>query len=738
MKRVIVFLLLSAVVSAQEKPRTVLPQGGPGTVTLPLAEYDLLVERAARKPKPPEAAPLPFVLARSAFNLKLENDTVSGTLGLEGEVLNKGTTKVPLATDLTVLEAKQADKPLPLLREGATHTAVLAGPGGFSLSMSVAMAISIEAGRASFTIPAPATGHSLLALDIPGNHANIHVEPGLVTRRETLNGHTITEATLQPGKSTRVWWTTREDSAPIAQRESRFLSEVKTLMTVGDSEVRCAALCDLTVLQGEPAEFKIALPAGFEVSDTSGSTLISSEVKSDTLILKVSEPARRSHQFLIVLERSSQEHKVEAPLVGLAESQRETGEVLIEGVGAMDLTATEGGGVRRIDVQEASPVFRSLARHPLQAAFRYHRRPGDPPKLALEWTQFPDSSVLSAIAERATITTLLNVEGKTLTEVTLRIRNNAQPFMKVELPQGASLLSAEVEGEKVKPVLGPDGSRVPLLRTGFRPAGPYSVSFVILSSGTAFGKSGAYELGLPKLDVPISLLNWELFVPDRLEAKQFGGNAISASLFASAAQASLAGSFAEADDEEAGVGGWEQSGVDITSLQAGQIGGIVVDAAGSVVSGARVTVTNAATGATRSTIADSEGRWVVSGLSSGPVRVRVDAQGFKAQERQLDFNESRSALVGSTLDVGMAAETVTVTSDAGEIEREGRRIQQELRKNFEARINAPSQNVVNFQRKVAGILPVRVDVPRAGKSYRFVRPLVLEEETKVTFRYKLR
>jgi len=53
-----------------------------------------------------------------------------------------------------------------------------------------------------------------------------------------------------------------------------------------------------------------------------------------------------------------------------------------------------------------------------------------------------------------------------------------------------------------------------------------------------------------------------------------------------------------------------------------------------------------------------------------------------------------------------------------------------------AQLNMPSQNVFNLQRRVAGILPVRVDVPRSGKSYRFVRPLVLDEETKVTFQYK--
>ena len=49
---------------------------------------------------------------------------------------------------------------------------------------------------------------------------------------------------------------------------------------------------------------------------------------------------------------------------------------------------------------------------------------------------------------------------------------------------------------------------------------------------------------------------------------------------------------------------------------------------------------------------------------------------------------------------------------------------------------AASANVTNLQQRVSGVLPVRVDVPRAGNSYHFVRPLVLDEETRVTFTYK--
>src|SRR5205807_4294121 len=130
----------------------------------------------------------------------------------------------------------------------------------------------------------------------------------------------------------------------------------------------------------------------------------------------------------------------------------------------------------RMDLKETSAPLRSLARVPLHAAFRYQKKPAEKPSLTLEWVRFPDSSVLSAVAQRAAVTTLVTSEGRSLTEVKLTLKNQAQPFLKVALPAGASILSCEVAGEKVKPVTGADGSRVPLLRPGFRPADSYAVS----------------------------------------------------------------------------------------------------------------------------------------------------------------------------------------------------------------------------------------------------------------------
>src|SRR5712691_11540517 len=565
MKRtIIMLLLLTSAAYGQQRTKTdmtIPAPGSTGTVTLSLAEYNRLSELAARKPKPTDTPPLSFVLSRAAFKLRVDDQSLTGVVAIDGALLEKGSIKVPLTTGLTILEAKQSNNPVPLMQEAATHSAILNGPGPFSVSLNVASALSVEAGRASFIVPVPAASSSLLTLDLPGSHANVRVEPGLITSRTTENGHTIIEATLESGKPARVWWTTREIAAPVAQREVRFLSDIKSVVSVGDSQMRIAALCDVTVIQGEATEFRMSLPAGFELTEATGPTLDSFANDKGVLVLNVREPVRRNHQFLIALERANKETKVEAPVLALSGAQRETGELLVEGVGSMELTPTESGGLRRVDVRETGAIARSLARFPLQAAFRYNRRAGDTPKLQLEWKQFPDSAVLSAVAERATITTLMNVEGRSLTEVTLRVRNHAQPFVKVELPPGAQLFSAEVEGERVKPVVDTDGSRVPLLRAGFNPSGAYTVSFVYLNAGTRFAKSGAYEMGLPKLDVPVNLLTWEISLPDRLEVSQFGGNALAAELFPAAAQNVLVDGADDFSGTESSV--WAQTGVDI-------------------------------------------------------------------------------------------------------------------------------------------------------------------------------
>ncbi len=720
---------MQSVCFAEDKSNLPLPD--PGNVTLTLDEYNRLVELASKTPKHPEMAPLPYSLKHADVNLQVVNDTVRGTVDLEGEVFRKGISKVPLTSGMTILDAHQNGKILPLIQENGTESALLPGPAEFSVTLNAGMPLRIEAGRASFTLPSPVAGSVQVSLILPGDHTIANISPGVITNRKSENGHTTIQATLVPGQPATFWWATREVVAPVLPREVRFLSDAKTLVSVSEAELRLVVLADITVVQGEPSQFQLELPAGYEVTGVTGATLDSSEIQSGVMTLRVNAPGQRAHEFLISMERAINAAKAEPPFLSFKGAQRETGEVLVEGAGTMEIMAKESGGLKRMDVKEANPYLRSLAHFPPQAAFRYHRQPDESPTLALEWVRFPDGSVLAAVAESAVVTTMVTSEGKSLTEVKLVVKNQAQPFLKVALPPGASILSADVAGERVKPVQGPDGNRVPLLRPGFRPTDSYTVSFVFMHSGAPFAKKGGAELTLPNMDIPISLLNWEVFLPEQYKVKDFGGDVISADRVPPAFRPEIVANGYEHDAESELA-----SSVTMANLLPGQIGGVLADPTGAVIPNAQVSVTDPATGFSMSTRTDQQGRWVVSNVPTGRIKIRAESPGFKTEVRDAIYDASRPSTYSFRLNVGTVAETVEVSAETS-LTLNGRDYSElsQPRKNLPQQA---SQNVLNLQKRVAGVLPVPVDVPRAGTSFSFVRPLVLDEETKVTFSYKSR
>ena len=700
-----------------------------GSVSLPLEEYNKLVEQGAKAGSKPGTPPLPYAVRSANLNFEIKGDSVSGVVQLDGEVLAHGIINVSLAQGLTIFDARRKGKDLPIGLHGGVHSTMLQGPGDFSLELDVGLPLTFDVGRARFQLPPFAAGSVRLTLALPGENTTATVSPGLIVAHRTTNGRTIIEAVLEPQRPTVISWAARENSVSTAPREVRFLSEIKTLVTAGETELEVAALASITVLQGEPAQFEVAIPPGFEVSGVTGVNLESSEIKPGSLWVKLTPAAAQTYQFLISLEKPLTEPKTTAPIVSFKGAQRETGEVLVESQGALELTAAESGGLKRMDLKEVNPFLRALARYQLQAAFRYHLQPQEQPGLALSWVRFPDSPTLAAVAQQAVVTTMVTSEGKSLTEVELTLRNQSQPFLKVTLPAGASILTADVAGEKVKPVLGPDGSRVPLLRSGFRPAGSYKVSFVFMHSGNAFAKKGGSELSLPKMDIPIGLVNWEVFLPAKYKVADFGGDALHARVFPAFTL----------ESEEAVVprGFMPPSRGTITfnaSMLPGQLGGIIVDASGAAIQGVQVTVTHLQTSVTAKAVTDPSGRWVTDHIQTGRVRISANAPGFWNYSREIDYDAQRPSALNFSLEVGSVTATAQTVQTSMSQTRSTQRTR-DLKKSSPPLPDA-SQNVLNLQRRVAGVLPVAIEIPRSGASYRFIRPLVIDEETKVTFTYK--
>jgi len=249
---------------------------------------------------------------------------------------------------------------------------------------------------------------------------------------------------------------------------------------------------------------------------------------------------------------------------------------------------------------------------------------------------------------------------------------------------------------------------VPLLRPGFKPNGTYNVSFVYLHAGTSFAKKGDVQMALPKVDVPVGQTDWEVFAPDTYVLRTTGGNVIEQPVLDREIRVRLQ---------------------PVVNGAPGEIHGRVTDASGADMPG--VTIELVAGPFKGSTVTNSKGGFVLMGVPNGRVTLMATLAGFQTERRDWYFDRS-PVRVDFQMKVGSVAESITVAGEAPRVDT------QRDPEDSSKRLVEPSENVVNLQQRAAGVLPVRIDVPKAGTSHRFVKPLVVDEETVVVFSYKRR
>ena len=126
---------------------------------------------------------MPAALTRADIRARVAAGTVRATMTVDGEVFQTGTVKVPLISNATLLDARTADRPLPLIAEGNAHVALVAGPATFSATLEWGSSITTSPGRGSFVLPVPPAGSVTATFDVPGEQSDLRVSPGLVLRR---------------------------------------------------------------------------------------------------------------------------------------------------------------------------------------------------------------------------------------------------------------------------------------------------------------------------------------------------------------------------------------------------------------------------------------------------------------------------------------------------------------------------------------------------------------------------
>ncbi len=148
----------------------------------------------------------------------------------------------------------------------------------------------------------------------------------------------------------------------------------------------------------------------------------------------------------------------------------------------------------------------------------------------------------------------------------------------------------------------------------------------------------------------------------------------------------------------------------------GDIEGTVYDASGAVVAGAKVIVTNIATGARRELVTNDVGQFAALQLDLGEYQVTVEKAGLRSYSQRAVVQSSQKTRLSAKMEVGATSQTVEVSASAAPVLDSGtsQLIGESL--DSQATVALPNQgrDPVAFSTLSPGVVPVTKDNPFLG------------------------
>ena len=501
--------LFLTVAQAQEKPAE-SPHAS-GWVVIPVEEYRVLRAKAYPVEHDPDPPPLDATLTRVDYDLHVTGELAAGRANLTVDVLKDGWVRVPVPAGLLVREARLDGKLVSLVPspqgKGAGHlSALLSHPGRWVLALDVDVPVTASTGDESISLPSTESGVTRASVELPRQGIDLRVDGGILSEKSETSGETKWLAYGRGNEALTLTWRKKTEDHHI-ELPLRMRGSLTQLTSLGEDSTAIYAEAGLEIVQGAAREVRIQLPEKVTINQVSGAMIADWEMKNGELAITFLEPVEHSARFVINGEaRLARDGIIDVPLLRLLHTERESGGVAVEILGAGEIKDQKAQGLEDADASDLGEMIASR-QSPALAAFRARAgEAGSTRTLSVNVARYDQQAVLMANIEEARYDILMSADGKELVQARYAVRNNQRNFVKIALPPGASVWSASLGGRPARPGQSPDGSLLlPLEKSrGGEDAPAFVVELMYVTKAPAWQDKGKQTVNLPALDLPIS------------------------------------------------------------------------------------------------------------------------------------------------------------------------------------------------------------------------------------------
>jgi hypothetical protein len=510
--------IAASLVLAQEKAAT--STHAAGWVVLPINEYRVLRAKAYPAEPIPEPPPLDATLTRVEYDLHVLGDLATGNAKLTVDVLKDGWVRVPVPAGLLVRDAQLDGKALSLVpgdkgKAGTHVAALLSHAGRWVLTLDVDVPVTSSTGEETLSLPSTDSGVTRAAVQLARQGIELRVGGGLLAEQSEAAGDTKWLAYGRGNEALNFTWRKKSEDHHV-ELPLRLRGSLTQLTSLGEDSSAMSAEVALDVVQGAARQVRIQLAEKVTVNQVGGAMVADWEMNNGELVVTFLEPVEHSARFVISAEaRLPRDGVIEIPMLRLLGTERDTGGVAVEILGAGEIKDQKAQGLEDADATDLGAMIANR-QSPALVAFR--ARAGDAGatrSLSVNVARYDQQVVLMANIEEARYDVLISADGKELVQARYAVRNNQRNFVKITLPTGATVWSASLAGKPVRPGQSPDGSLLlPLEKSrGAEDAPAFPVEILYLVKATAWQDKGHERVTLPALDLPISRTGMLLYYP---------------------------------------------------------------------------------------------------------------------------------------------------------------------------------------------------------------------------------
>ncbi|MGH8189284.1 MAG: carboxypeptidase regulatory-like domain-containing protein, partial [Steroidobacteraceae bacterium] len=144
--------------------------------------------------------------------------------------------------------------------------------------------------------------------------------------------------------------------------------------------------------------------------------------------------------------------------------------------------------------------------------------------------------------------------------------------------------------------------------------------------------------------------------------------------------------------------------------QTGQINGVITDDSGGVLPGATVKAVEAATGLSRETVTDVDGRYTFTSLRPTTYDITAEISGFKTSQRAgVLLQANQNLTVNFPLELGALAETITVSGESPVVDVTSSTLSEVVDQKRIVELPLNGRDAARLATLVAGMVLERVD-----------------------------